>query len=504
MALMTAYQKYLWLHRKNGIRIPAGRKIEMGFYSYFIVVAFIRLLVNLCFNYTSVNNHSADIVNSILEFNIYHFLLIMFIINFFFRILSDKNTNLNIKRFCVLPLSPAKFFIYEISGSMFNPVVWIIFIFFIPVLVFIVLISGSVFTVLSFILSSVFIYFLSWFLSILFIRSRLISIVSWIVKPLLSFLLIIMFISNFDFIIREKTLSVLVYTLPVKLTGFNGLLPGKMSPVTGIMYLPDTAGRVIFLSVMFTAVFLQIIACFTAFKRINMKFNIIKPGTGKYYREISGGPGWIIFRKELKYIINRPGFISGFVISIIFAVYIFLDNSSFRILPFTALFFLLAVNFRFQSNIFGHEGAAVIRYYFASYDSGRLFLEKNAVFAAVFFVHSFPVITASFLHYKWIFGAAFFFTAVLMVLLLLLYGNVSSVFLPYNIDSNQGGYIINNLFFCSVWLLPHFISKHTDGYTAPAYFIISAVIIVLLLTFYFIMLKRIKKYFKYKNILHSL
>ena len=49
MGMIKDYFKYLWLYRKGGIKIPLYKKIEMGFYSYLLVVILIRLIVNIYF-----------------------------------------------------------------------------------------------------------------------------------------------------------------------------------------------------------------------------------------------------------------------------------------------------------------------------------------------------------------------------------------------------------------------------------------------------------------------
>lgn len=442
------------LSRRRMMKLRAPRTGDMLLYVWLVIVILIRFTLNCILAERELTRGSHSVGLAIAEFTMLHFLLVVFLLTFLSSTLSLGASGLDRKRLALLGVPFPSLVFAELSNIFTHPMTGVVFLFIIPGAVPLLALAhpgACVLSLLAAFLGALLLAFgLGHALSLNRTAHRLAGAFRFVfIIGLLGLLL-----SNFDFQWNGGPIRIFVFEHPILLLNDagQGLLPvfrawspsvwifrGWLLPCIGLA----AAALVIFV---FSLRGMYDAAGEAAPSRRARASR--QPAAGQPVDGAPAGRGGIsavLYRHELKRLASAPGSIACMAAGIGSAAWLLAAEEP--TLGITILGCILALLTTFSSpvNIFGHDGQALRRYALLCPRWSTVFWAMNRSWLTVMAGALIAPVAATAIRVSVTAAASLLLCIGLVLLVTLVWGNFSSLLLPFAHGALQGAAFINQI-----------------------------------------------------------
>ena len=179
------------------------------------------------------------------------------------------------------------------------------------------------------------------------------------------------------------------------------------------------------------------------------------------HRGRAGGIRGILLSHEIGLLTRTTGVRLGALASVGFGAWLLFARETSPLMPLLGAVIVLALGFPYAANVFGHDGHALRRYILLSPDWAGIFAAKNISFGLVTAAELAPLAAASFARLSILTALSVLGSSVLVMVLLVLWGNISSMLFP-SAGPGQGAFM-NEIIPIAAWGAPLVIHRSVSG-----------------------------------------
>lgn len=490
-------------YRERLTKRQTARKGQLYVAAWLTLVMFIRLLVNDIDCARQIRIGSPGVGLALFQFSILHTVAVIFLFTFSVYALSLESILTDRTRVLCSPLPRWKLAVANLLSCFFNSIGLNNLAFAIPAFIPLLFLKNPISAIIALASIIVSAYLLAILLAVTISRLPGATQVAGLFKVIFLIVMIAMVFANPSYRFGSDHASVILFgSTTVKLfdIGARVAIPlgGRLSPTSWV--IQATTFQESPRWTILCAALATILALATIFTTIfDVRASSHHPtrarrGRSPFSIENHSAMASMLI-KELRYLELTNKHIQTFTISILFTALCFTSEGA-LIVPLLGALLIVAVSSSYAFNVFGHDGAALLRYAMRAPDWGDIMRTRDAAYGILVGLSVLPLLIATFIRFGFVAALSFFTAVSVVVISVVLVGNIISIALPvatkFPIDSTRGEPLLNQILPLLIWAIPLAIHSYAAPFGTAGFVAVAFVLLVLLCVLYHLSIRRIR------------
>ena len=475
------------------MRRHAPRAFDMIFLSWLMVVILLRFTVNCLLAARLLANGPSGAGQAVAEFSMLHFLAIVFLLPLLSSILSLGGAGLDRKRLVLGGTSFRSLALVELAGLAAHPITWVSLLFAVPAVVPLANLPAPGASLAALIPVSLAALLAARALGGVLSLGRTAHRLSGALRFVVAGTLLAILFSNPDFQWEPGGVRIFLFQHPAL------LMDGAGRGILGL-FRPWCPSVWVFRG--WVAPCAGLLAATLVLFVLSLKGTYHAAGEAAPSRRRrmgerprARGLAAVIYRHELRYFAASPGGLAALGAGLMAGVWLIAARQPSVNITLLGGLLALAAGFTCSSNTFGHDGHALRRYALLGPDWGTIFAAKNRAWLTVMGLPVLVLAAADAARVSLSSGLSLLPGAGLVLVLSIVWGNLSSALLPSKNGLAQPKAFVNQAGPFALFAVPLAIHSMVAPFGSPGFAIATSICLAAALVVYVFLMRRISRGF---------